>query len=165
MASGNKIVVTPNPKGVFKEGRIRGPETPGIAMQIDVSEAKQGGRFQWEPFNGAFDAQQNLIAILLPNGLEGQTAAQVYADGDRCFLYCPIPGEEMNILLQDQSGTADDFVVGDKLIVDDGTGKFLISAGTAADKSEPFIALEAITDLDIEGVAAGLLIHAMFTGY
>ena len=165
MASGNKIVVTPYPKGVFLEGRIRGPESPGIMVQIDVSESAISGRFQWEPYDQAVDAQMGLVAILLEDELQGKVNSAAYVDGDRCFMYCPIPGEEMNIMLQDLSGTGDDHSLGDRVIVDDGTGKFIATTGTAADKSEPFILLEAVVDPNVEGSAPGVLTHAMFTGY
>lgn len=160
MARGNLIVVSAEPKGVFLEGVIRTAAKPGIVMQVDISEALIEGRHTWEPWDGSFDAQQTLIAILLPDKLQGALATDAYVTGKRCFMYCPIAGEEMNILLQDVSGTADDHVVGDRFIVDDGTGKFIASTGTAADKSEPFFALEAITDPIVD-----TLIWAMYTGH
>ena len=101
-----------------------------------------------------------LVAILLPDGLRGQIATTAYVAGERCFMYCPVAGEEMNVLLQDVAGTADDFVVGDRLIVDDSTGKFLATTGTAADKSEPFVVLQAVTD-----PTADTLVRAIYTGY
>ncbi len=160
MASGNRIVVTGEPLGVFLEGTIRTAALPGIMCQIDVSEATVGGRFQWEPYDADVDAQMGLVAILMPNPLGTGIATTAYTAGDRCRLYCPLPGEEMNVLLEDVAGTADDFVVGDRLIVDDGTGKFLATTGTAADKSEPFMVLEAITD-----PTADTLVHVITTGY
>ncbi len=161
MAKGNNIIVTAQPRGVRIEGyKIAGTPKPGVAMQIDVSEAEVGGRFAWEVFDQDFDAQQSLIAILLHDDLRGQISTTAYVAGERCFMYCPLPGEEMNILLQDVAGTTDDHAVGERLIVDDGTGKFLATTGTATDKSEPFILLEVVTD-----PVADTLVRAMFTGY
>ena len=161
MALGNNIVITGQPRGVFIEGSaIAGTPKPGVMMQIDVSEVAVGGRFEWEVYNQSVDAQMGLVAILLPDTLRGQIATTAYVAGERCFMYVPVAGEEMNVLLQDVAGTADDFVVGDRLIVDDGTGKFLATTGTAADKSEPFMVMEAITD-----PVADTLVRAIYTGY
>ncbi len=161
MALGNNIVIAAEPKGVFTEGAaITGTPKPGIMVQIDVSEAEIGGRWTWEPYNTDVDAESGLVAILLNDRGRGVGPTIAYADGERCFIYFPIPGEEINILLEDVAGTADDFAIGDRLIVDDGTGKFLATTGTSHVKSEPFICLEVVTD-----PVADTLIRAMFTGY
>lgn len=163
MAKGNGIIVTANPKGTFIEGYITGTPKPGTMVQLDVSEATEGGRYTWEPFSADFDGQRALVAILLPDSLKGKLATDAYVTGDRCFIYCPVPGEHMNILVADVSGTADDYAVGDRLIVDSGTGKFMDSnevGGSFQPESEPFIVMEAITD-----PTADTLVHCMFTGY
>ena len=52
MPLGNKILISPEPKGVFLEGaKITGTPKPGVMMQIDVSESEIGGRFVWEVYN------------------------------------------------------------------------------------------------------------------
>lgn len=159
MALGNNIVISGHPKGVFLEGYITGTPKPGIMVQIDVSETAIGGRFFWEPYDSAVDAEAGLVAILLADRLQGKLATDAYVTLDRCFMYCPLAGEEMNVLLEDVSGTADDFAIGDKLIVDDGTGKFLASVGTSHVKAETFICLEVVTD-----PVADTLVRALYTG-
>ena len=160
MASrGNQILITVEAKGRFIEGEIQGALQPGIAMQIDVSEPIVGGRYVWEAYNRDVDAQQGLVCILLEDRHQGKLMTDAYVDGDRCSMYCPLPGDEMNILLQDVGGTADDHPVGEYVIIDDGTGTFLVTTGTAADKSEPFFIMEAVTD-----PAADTLAWAMATG-
>lgn len=168
MAKGSEIIVTANPRGRFFEGIILGTPKPGIVVEIDRGTAPDGsGAFSYNPAGTdaasgvqgmAADGNRLPIILLLPDALQGKTVDDAYANGERCFLYAPVPGEEVNVLLENQSGTADDFVIGDKLIVDDGTGKILISSGTP--ESEPFIALETKSDL-----TADYLLHAMFTGY
>ncbi len=160
MALGNNIVVSGRGLGLRKEGTTRLASLPGTMMQIDVSEAAVNNRFQWEPYDQSFNAQMGLVAILLPDRMQGKIVTDAYTALDRCFLYCPLNGEEMNVLLHNVTGTADDVVLGDRLIVVDGEGTFITTTGTAADKSEPFVALEAITD-----PTADQLIHVMFTGY
>ena len=160
MARGNEIVLSNDPRGRYIEGFVTGTPKPGIVMQVDIDVALREGRHTWEPWNGAYDSQQSLICILLNDTLQGKTFDKAYATGERIFMYCPIAGEEMNILLEDVSGTADDHAVGDRFIVDDSTGKFLATTGTSHDKSEPFFAMEAITD-----PVADTLIWAMYTGH
>ena len=137
-AKGNKIVISANPRGRFIEGYITGTPKPGIMVQIDVSEAREGGRLTYEPYNQSVDAQMGLVMILLEDKGQGKNNSTAYATGERAFFYMPLPGDELNVLVQDVAGTADDFAVGDRLIVDDTTGKFLTTTGTAADKAEHY---------------------------
>ncbi|MFA5056513.1 MAG: hypothetical protein WC485_00230 [Opitutaceae bacterium] len=160
MAKGNEIVLSANPKGVYLEGIVSGTPKPGTVMQIKAATAAVGGRHTWEVFNADADGNQRLIAVLLPDNLQGKTATDAYVDGDRCFLYCPIAGEELNMLVAAAgTGTGDALAIGALLIVNDGDGILIATASTP--ESEPFIALEAVADL----VAAGSLVHCMYTGH
>lgn len=158
MASGNDIIVSSNPRGVFIEGIVNGTPKPGTVMQLDVSEAPVQGKFTWEPYNADADGNQRLIAVLRPDHLQGKKATEAYADGDVCFLYCPVMGEELNMLLKNVGGTGDSFSRGDRLIVDDGNGKLINTTGTP--ESEPFQILE-----DVPALTEDTLAHCMFTGY
>ena len=169
MAMGNEIIVSGEPKGVFKEGWIDDTTTPkpGTVMEIDWSVAINNGRFTWEPYGTTDydapkgvenDGDQRLIAVLLPDELRGKTPADAYAAGERCFLYVPANGEELNMIVEDVSGTGDDHAVGDYLMVDDGTGKLL--AADADAESNPFILLENIVN-----PMADTLAHVMYTGH
>ena len=167
MASGNKIIVTPNPNGVFFEGRITGTPKPGTVMEMDWSEAISNGRFTWEPYGttgadgirgvGA-DGDRRIIAVLLEDEQQGKVATDAYVTGDVGFMYVPIAGEELNMLLTDAAGTANDsFRVADILIVEDGSGKLVLTAGDP--ESEPFIALETSSGED-----TAKLLHCLYTG-
>ena len=163
MALGNNIVLANNPRGRFFEGyKIAGTPSPGIMVQIDVSEAEVGGRWAYEAYNSDVDAESGFVLILLEDQNQNLGNTTAYITNTRCWMYAPLPGDEMNILLEDVAGTvaADDTAIGDRLIVDDGTGKFIASTGTSHVKSEPFIALEVVTE-----PAADTLIRALFTGY
>lgn len=170
MAKGNRIIVTPHPRGVFEEIKVSGTPKPGTVMEL-VTLDQSGNRHTYEPAGTtaasgskgmSADGDRIGIAVLLsfidhagcPPGL---TATDAYTTGDRGVIYWPVPGEELNMLFMNQSGTADDVVANDKLIVDDGTGKLLVSTGSV--ESEPFIALEAITD-----PTADQLFWCKFTG-
>lgn len=160
MAKGNEIIVSAEPGGRFHEGIITGTPSPGTVMQIDVSESAEQGRFYWEVYNPGTDGNQRVIAVLDYNHLEGKTATDAYAAGERAYLYFPQMGDELNMLVYAAgTGTGDALAVGDVLIVDDGTGTLVATTGTP--ESEPFIALEAVTDL----TATAQLVHCMFTGY
>jgi hypothetical protein len=144
MPKGSGIIVTSNPQGKQLEGFVSGTPKPGTMMQIQVGTALVGGRFTWEAYAPGADGEQRLVAILLPNDEEGQLATTAFVSGTRCKLYVPCAGEEMNILFGDTAGTGDDIAVGDMLIADTGTGKFIKTTGSP--ESEPFQALEALSD-------------------
>lgn len=171
MAKGNRIIVTPEPKGRFEEVIVAGTPKPGTIMHKKTGVATSGGRFTMEPAGTTAasgsrgmnaDGDRIPICVLLTfvdhcACPPSKGATDAYADGERGAVYYPVPGEEMNVLYQNQSGTADDVAVGDKLIVDDGTGKVLVSTGSVED--EPFQSCETVTD-----PTADQLIWAEFTG-
>lgn len=153
MAKGNGILVTPEPKGVFEDIIIVGTPKPGVVMER-TNAALVGGRASYNPAGTtaasgsrgmSADGDRIGICVLLEDDLRGITSDTAFATGDRGKVYWPTNGEELNMLFQDDgSGTSDDLVVNDKMIVDDGTGKVLKSTGSP--EAEPFICLEAVTD-------------------
>jgi hypothetical protein len=157
---GSQVLCQANPRGCFLEGFVSGTPYPGTVMQISAATEPIGGRYTWEVYNAAADGNQRLIAVLLEDQLQGKLYSTAYATGDRCFLYCPLPGEEINMLVS-ASGTAtsDSQAIGDLYIVDDGTGLLVATTGTP--ESEPFMCLETVSDV----VAGGTMTHCMFTGY
>lgn len=167
MARGSSIIVNAQPRGVFEEVIVVGTPKPGTVMNIVRSTAAVNGRFSAEPAGTtaasgvqgmAADGNRLPICVLLEDSLQGKTADDAYVTGTQGRVYYPAPGEDLNMIVENQSGTTDDFVIGDKLIVDDGTGKLLISASTP--ESEPFICLETFSDL-----AADRLTWVKYTGY
>ena len=157
MAQGNGIIVSSDPKGVFLEGTVDGTPKPGTVMQLN-SQEPVSGRHDWTAYAPGTDGEQRLIAVLLPDSLQGKLATDAYVDGDRCFLYVPAAGEELNMLVANIAGTGDAFAIGDILIVDTGTGKLIATNGTP--ESEPFQVLETQAAL-----TADTLVHCQYTGY
>lgn len=157
MAKGNEIIVTAHPEGRFLEGIVSGTPKPGTIMQIKAATALVSGRPTWEVYNLASDGNVALIAVLLAKNKFGQLATDAYVDGERCQLYCPEPGDELNVLKGDVAGTGDDFAIGDRLMIDDGTGKVIADSSGA---SVPFICMETVTD-----PTADQLVHVMYTGH
>ncbi len=159
MAKGNKIIVTPEPKGRFEEIVVIGTPKPGQCMEIiPTTNVPVGGRSNFEPAGTtaasgsqgmSADGDRIPVCVLLcfldhvacP---PGKTATDAYVSGERGAVYYPVPGEELNILFQNNTGTADDVRIGDKGIIDDGTGKVLVSTGSP--ECEPFEFKEALVD-------------------
>lgn len=135
MARGSCIVISSQPKGKFVEGTIGAGITtarPGIAMQIQPATALQGGRWTFELYNADADGgrPKGPIIILTEDRLQGRTVDTAYEAGERAFGYIPLPGDELNLILGDVGGTADDHVKGEILIIDDTTGEFIATTGT-----------------------------------
>lgn len=158
MPIANQIVMANDPRGRFFEGTIDGTPKPGVVMQVKSNVEPVGGRHTWEVFNGAADGERTLIAVLIEDTLNGGTVDTAYSSGSRGFLYYPLPGDDILMRLLDVAGTADDHLIGEKLIVDDTTGKLVATTGTP--ESEPFVLMETITD-----PAADTLAWCVFTGY
>lgn len=162
MAKGNRIIVTSPIHGHRESGIIVGTPKPGTVMQIDVSAGLGANNIlSWEPYgagpNIAADGERGIIAVLLEDVLQGKTVDDAYTTGQIGPLYFPVPGEELNMIVENLSGTADDHSFGDKLMVDDGTGKLI---AVSSEEAEPFILLEDIVD-----PTADTLAHCKFTGY
>jgi len=158
MSTHAAIVLTAAPTGRFLEGIISGTPKPGTMLQIKAGTEPVNGKHTWEVFNGAADGERTLVAILLEDSLQGKLVTDAFVTGTLGKLYCPIPGDELQVLLENQSGTADSFAISDKLIVDDGTGKFIATTGSP--ESEPFIVMETLA-----AITADTLCHCMYTGH
>lgn len=148
MARGSLIVVSPFPKGHFVEGIIGAGLTPkpGTAVQLQPATALQGGRHTWELYNADADGgrPKGPIIILTEDSLQGRPMTTAYAAGERAFGYIPLPGDELNLLLGDVAGTGDDHALGEILIIDDTTGKFIATTGSPEEEVAQL--LEAVTD-------------------
>lgn len=158
MARGNEIIVSADPQGKFLEGIISGTPKPGTLMQLKAGVAMKGGRFTWEaatPVGG--DGKPSIVAVLLADNLQGKTATDAYVTGTRCFLYCPIAGEDLNVLVGEGAGTANTFAVGDYLMLDAEDGILIPSSSPV---SAPFIVLETETQ-----VTGSTLVWCKYSGH
>lgn len=131
MSTHAPIVVTSAPAGRFLEGTIVGTPKPGQFMEVDptvVMDAR--GRFSWRVYQPGTDGLKRPIVILCENQLLGKLKTTAYADGDAGYMYCPINGDEVQILMKNETGTGDAVALGDMLTFDSGTGKGVPAAGT-----------------------------------
>lgn len=155
-ARGRSILITAHPQGRFLEGIVNGTPKPGVVMSIKTP-FYEGGWHEWEPF-APTSGHRRLIAVLLEDKLQGKTVDDAYVTGTRCTLYCPIPGEELNMLIADVAGTGDTHAVLEQLMVQTATGKLIAESSPEA---EPFTLLQAIGT----ALTADTLYPCMFTGY
>ena len=159
MAIGNEIVIS-SPYGRKVEGIISGTPKPGTVMQIKAATAAVGGRLTWEVYNAAADGDQRLIAVLDIDHLQGKISTDAYVDGQHGFLWVPLPGDELNMLVSAPgTGTGDAIAIGDLFMVNDGDG--LLVDTTGSPESEPFQAIEAVSDV----VSTGTLVACVYTGH
>ena len=157
---GSKVLITGEPKGRFMNGICSGTPKPGTVMQLANAVEPVAGRFTWEVFDQAADGDRpsGPIAVLLEKG-EGYTYATALEDGYHCQVYIPLPGDEFNMLVAAAStGTGDAMAIGDKLMVEDGTGLLIASSSP---ECEPFTVMETLSDV----VAAGTMTRVIFTGF
>lgn len=157
MAKGNDIIVSNNPRGRREEIIISGTPKPGTVMTVTTA-ALSNGRFTMEAYNRDADGNRAPIAVLLADELRGILQTTAYASGDRGFVYYPLPGDDLNMLVANIAGTGDAFTIGDYMIVDDGTGKLIATTGSP--ESEPFQIMETVAAL-----TADTLLWCKFTGY
>lgn len=159
MSKGNTILIDLEPRGVFREGYVEGVVYPGQLVKVKPGVSIDGtGRHTWVPYDEGADGDRTTIWVVLENKLEGKLFTDPYATGDRIRVYSPISGEHLNIIIHNVTGTADDIAVGDKMIAVDGTGHVIVTTGSP--ESEPFIAMEAITD-----PTADQLLWVEYTGH
>ena len=157
LASHNTIVLTSAPAGRFLEGFLYGASYPGIGMEVKAATEPSGGKHTWQAYSGS-NGHRKLISILLENEMIGKTCEDQIASGQKVRMYCPIPGDELLVLVSAAgTGTGDSKAIGDKLILANG-GTFIATASTP--EAEPFEVMETMADV----VAAGTLTHVMFTG-
>lgn len=144
MSTKDRIIISDDPKGVFREGIINGTPKPGTVMQIKNAVEPISGAYQFEVYNRDADGNRpkGPLWVLLEDYGNGRTIDDAYVDGDRCRCYCPAPGEVLNMLIANIAGTGDTFAIGDILMVDDGTGKLIAEGG--GPESHPFMMGETV---------------------
>lgn len=171
MAKGNRIIVTPDPRGQFERITVSGTPKPGTCMEFKPGTTMQNGRYTYEAYgttaasgshgvSASGDRTGVCVLLCFADNAEcppGKGPTDAYVSGDNGCVYWPLPGENLNVLFKDTAGTADDIAVDDKMIIDDGSGKVLKSTGSV--ESEPFNAREALVD-----PVADQLLWCVFTG-
>lgn len=149
MARGNRIVVNPDAKGMYEWGYIAAGSTvlvPGTVWQRDPTVALKAGKHTYKVYQPGADGENPLGGywVLTEDLYTGRDAATAYAAGDLVKFYSPRMGDELNLVVLNLAGTADDHALGEKMMLDHGTGKLIVTTGTPEDEVAEL--LEAITD-------------------
>jgi len=148
---GTRILITSKPRGVFEDVYVQGTPKPGTVMEVKPSVEAVGGVFRYQAYGVqaadggqyvAADGDRKAIAVLLERDQDGSIYSDAYVDGDLGRVYFPAMGEHLNMILEDVSGTSDTFIIGEELMVDNGTGK-LITADSDA-QAHPFTLMETV---------------------
>lgn len=157
---GNKIVLQDinNDKGCRLEGTISGALAPGVHVEISPGVAFTNGRPTYRVYQPGADGNRRAIIILLNNPFNGQSPLTAYADGDHGFFYVPQAGEEMNVLAADVAGTGDIHTIGDVMIVQNSSGKVIVTTGSP--QANPWQLMETTPAFTADG-----FLWAMYTGY
>jgi hypothetical protein len=170
-AKGDTIIVTTNrtPSGIFREGRVKTGEThyPGMIVQEDRSVAEVEGVATFKIADidadgtrpkGALFICTEILQIEQGRGIDPANTANGIAAGEHAMYYSPRAGEQLNVIYKNVTGTADDVAAGDILIVDDGTGKLIVTTGSP--EIEPFKAMTSLVDPTEDA-----LLWVEYTGY
>ena len=153
------ILVTTDGRGRKIGGIIDGTPKPGTVMQVKSSTEPVNGKYTWEAYNRDADGDnpKGPVAVLLEDYLQGRLITDAYVSGTIGQLYIPLAGDMLLMLLADVAGTTtDSHAIGEILMVDDGTGKLLVTTGV---EHEPFVVMETLT-----GLSADQLCLCMFAG-
>lgn len=133
MAKNSTIVLSAEPKGKFVEGTVFGTPKPGTLMQLKAGILPSGGRFTYEPFAPGTDGKKGEILVLREDDEQGKTMTDAYVTGTRCFMYAPLPGDELNLLLGEVAGTGNTYAIGDRLIANATAGYLIPETGSPQD--------------------------------
>jgi hypothetical protein len=88
---------------VFEEITVQGTPLPGTVMELVPGVAPINGRFTYQASPRA-NGKDRLPAILQEDSLQGFPVGTAYTSGTRGRIYIPVPGEELNVLV-DVPGT------------------------------------------------------------
>lgn len=147
MAFGNRIVVSEPAYGRRKEFYVKSGQTwyPGMVIERDASAALISGTPQGKIYAPGTDgAISGALWVVEEDIKKGTTTADSYAAGELAPCYSPLPGDELNLLYKNLTGTGDDHALGELGLVDDASGKIIADTGSPANKVCKL--LEVITD-------------------
>ncbi len=151
---GTRILITSPTRGVYEDVIVHGTPKPGTVMELVPATEPIGGIFEYAVYGTqaasggnfvAADGDRKVICVLLEKDDEASIYSHAYVNNERGRVYFPIAGEELNMLVNNQSGTGDAFAIGDELMVDDGTGGLMACDSDA--ESQPFTVRETVAAL------------------
>lgn len=160
---GEVIIVTPEPRGNFREEIHVGTSLPGTCVTVLAATEPVNGKFSYEPYNTDADGAQSEVCVLLEDELQGSLVTTAYATGVTARHYWPQAGDLLQMLVANVSGTPDNFQIGDLMMIEDGTGKLLITTGSV--EMESFKIMETVGDDSSGALTADTHVLVMYTGH
>lgn len=155
MSLGEGIILNgQEPKGRFMEGTITDTSLPGTIMEVVPATEPLMGRYSFRAASIGSDGDARPQFLLLPDHLQGGIATQAYTAGRRGYLYVPLPGDDLNLLMKNISGTSDHFAIGDAISISN-NGKGIAATGA----SKPYIMMET----QAAGLTVDTLLHVQRT--
>lgn len=154
MARGNKILVG-TPRGKFFGGIMTDTSKPGTVMEMTTAAA-QGGRDSWQASSKA-DGLKREIVILLDDPNQGFGTSVAAVAGTWRQLYQPYNGDELNLILEETTGTGVVVSKGDLFGVNE-VGKL------EADSSFTYTPFEALETKAAVPVSGDQLLFVRFRG-
>lgn len=144
---GSDIVLPSDPRGMYLEGYAGEALSPGQIVNIKRGvKLRDGNAFTWEAYDGAGGVGSStgsgsdgngLLAVVNIDFLQGKSATDAYASGDRVFLYVPYAGEMINIMVDSSVGSIE---IGDTLKPKNGDGT--LQEASSSDSYIPFQSAE-----------------------
>ncbi len=141
------------------EGIIGDTSLPGTIMQVKAATGLNAFEPTWIAAAVGKDGDQVLGAVLEEDRYQGKTITDAYVSGTKCFLYCPLVGDFMNLLCGEIGGTANYFTIGDRLFIDAESGLLVPESGTGTAFHIYAVALETTL-----GLADSSLVFCIWAG-
>jgi len=131
MARGSLIIVSGQPQGKFKAGLLGDSSVPGTIMQVKVGlAASANGQFTWIACNTGLAGDSVVPSVLLGDQRDGLLSTTTPGNGTTIWMYVPIAGEEMNVLVGVAGGTANYLTIGERLMINGSSGVLILATGT-----------------------------------
>jgi hypothetical protein len=157
---GNQIFVRGCPERRQAYAKTGQTLKPGMIGEIDLATAEVAGLPTIQIYARGTNGHRprGPLCIIVEDMLQGKAYDDNYAEGDLVSYMIPKAGDEYNLIIADVSGTGDTKSAGDALMVENATGKLLVTAGTP--QSTPFALVETLGV-----VTADTLGHCIYSGY
>jgi hypothetical protein len=90
-------------------------------MEMVPGTADVAGTFTWAAYGTtaastgrgvSADGDRKVIAVLLEDEIQGKIYSDAYASGDRGLLYFPLPGDELNMIFENNLALASPLSLG-----------------------------------------------------
>lgn len=151
-------IIVSGGRGVKRECIVSGTPKPGTCMTVKAATEPVGGVFTFEVYNMGADAVRAPVAVLLEDELQGASVETAYVTGKRGMLYFPEPGDLLQMLCKNITGTPDAFAIGDVFIIDEDSGMLIDTTGSP--EAEPFTCMETVST----ALTADTLVLCQFNG-